>query len=149
MSEATRQPMGIILPTAYVLGTELETVNDLVEHTSIEFQVEELRDKMVHVVATEVIAAGVPGNLNLWVELSPVPTTTSGTYWGAIGGGGNALAPVAPVVEAATGAALTTHAIMLTWAIHSVYARVVVQTPVAPAPATAYWTVQAVLTGKG
>lgn len=156
---STIQVPGIVLPTAAPLGTETETVADLVEHTSLEIPVSYLRDKIFGIVAIEAVVVGVPGNLQCWVELSPFPSLNSNywpsplpataTYWAAIGGGGGALAPVAPVIEAATGVNATVHTILIPWAIHSGWARLVVQTPVAGAPATAFWVVQAIFSGAG
>ncbi len=144
----------IILPTIVFLGTEVETINDLVEHTSREFPVDYLQEKMVHIIATEVVVAGVPGNLNCWIELSPLPSANNLMWpaplpfnpaaWAAIGGGGGALAPVAPVIEVGTGVNATVHTILIPWAIHSAWARLVIQTPVAATPLTAYWILQAV-----
>ena len=139
----------LILPTAWVTGAETELIDDLLEHISYEYPVTEIQEKIIMVLASEVVVVGVPGNLNLWIELSPVLSTTSAAYWAAIGGGGGALAPVAPMVEVATGVNGTVHTIMLAWAIHSPFARVVVQTPVAATPATAFWAVQALEMGKG
>jgi len=154
---AVIQPPSIILPILSPLGTERETVNDLVEHTSIEFPVEFLQEKEIHIIAAEVVVAGVPGNLECWVELSPFPTINSlywpaplpalAAYWAAIGGGGGALAPIAPMVEVATGVTGTVHSILIPWAIHSVWARLVIQTPVSATPATAFWIVQAIFSG--
>ena len=151
------QTSWVILPTVVVLGTETEIVADLVEHTSIEFPVEYLQEKEIHILATEVVLFGVPGNLQCWVELSPFPSVNNlmwpaplpalGTYWAAIGGGGGAMAPVAPLVEVATGVTTTVHSILIPWAIHSPWARLVVQTPVAAAPATAFWILQAIFCG--
>lgn len=92
-----------------------------------------------------------PGNLECWVELSPYPSTMTTAYWAAIGGGGGALAPVAPLVEVSGlggSAGILMHPILLPWAIHSPYARVVVQTPVAAALPNAYWLVQALISAK-
>jgi len=144
----------IILPTIVVLGTEVETINDLVEHTSREFPVEYLQEKMVHIIATEVVVVpGVPGNLNCWIELSPVPSANNLMWpaplpfnpaaWGAIGGGGGILPPTAPVLEVATGVNAVVHNILIPWAIHSAWARLVIQTPVSATPLTAYWILQA------
>lgn len=151
------QVLSIILPTSAPLGTEVEIINDLVEHTSIEFPVEYLQEKEIHIVATEVIVAGVPGNLQCWVELSPIPSINNlmwpaplpaiATYWAAIGGGGGAMVPIAPLVEVATGADGTLHSILIPWAIHSAWARLVIQTPVSATPATAFWILQAVFSG--
>jgi len=110
---------------------------------------------MVHIIATEVVVAGVPGNLNCWIELSPLPSANNLMWpaplpfnpaiWGAIGGGGGALAPVAPILEVGTGVPATAiHNILIPWAIHSAWARLVVQTPI-PNP-TAGWILQAVFT---
>ena len=151
------QVLSIILPTSAPLGTEVEIINDLVEHTSIEFPVEYLQEKEIYIVATEVIDAGVPGNLQCWVELSPIPSINNfmwpaplpaiATYWAAIGGGGGAIAPVAPLVEVATGVTATVHSILIPWAIHSAWARLVIQTPVSATPGTAFWIVQAIFSG--
>lgn len=154
------QVPAIILPLAAPLTIEVETVDDLVEHTSIEFPTEYLQEKEIHIVATEVIAAGVPGNLLCWIELSPFPTVNNrywpvplplaGGNWAAIGGGGGALAPVAPqIVLAATGVTTTVHSELIPWAIHSAWARLVIQTPVSATPLTALWLVQARFSAKG
>ncbi len=143
-----RQAPSIVLPTVWALGTEVEIINDLVEHTSIEFEVENLDFKEINILAVEVVVAGVPGPLNIWVELSPYLTTTTGVYWAAIGGGGGAIAPTVPQIIVATGVTLTAHTITIPWTIHSTYARVVVQTPVAAFAATAPWTVQAIVSGR-
>lgn len=142
------QVPSIILPVLTVqdIGIIIETIDDVAEHTSEEFIVEYLQEKQIHITATEVIAFGVPGNLLCWVELSPVPTTISAAYWAAIGGGGGALAPVAPYVEVGTGVNGRVHGIILPWSIHSIYARLIVQTPFPIA--TAAWTVQAIVEGK-
>lgn len=144
----TIQVPSIILPRVWSLGTETETIADLVEHTSLEFVCEYLQEKEVQILAIEAVAAGVPGPLWCWIELSPVPSTVSGNYWAAIGGGGNFLPPTAPTIEIGTGVHLTQHTILLPWAIHSSYARLVVQTPVAAALPLASWMIQAVVSGK-
>lgn len=157
---STIQAPWFILPAGVVLGTEVETVNNLLEHTSIEFPVEYLQEKQIHIVATEVVVAGVPGNLQCWVELSPWPSANSliwpaplpatAAYWAAIGGGGGiSLPPVAPIIEVGTGVTGTVHSILIPWAQHSAWARLVVQTPVSATPLTAFWLIQAIFAGKG
>jgi len=136
----------IILPTTWSVGTETEIIDDAAEYTSVEVPTLYLQEKIIHVIATEVIVAGVPAPLWYWVELSPVSSSVSSAYWAAIGGGGGALAPVAPAIEAATGVNGTVHSMTVAWTIHSSYARVVVQTP-APA-AAAGWAVQVMISGK-
>ena len=146
------QVPSIIMPATWVntlLGTEVENINDLLEHTSIECAVEFLQEKQVQVMVTEFITAAMPGNLWLWIELSPYLTTTSGAYWAAIGGGGGAIAPFAPTILVPTGVLGTVHTVILPWAMHSVYARLVVQTPVAATPLTDFWVVQATVQAKG
>lgn len=148
------QVPSIILPAIGIgvdgafLGTESEAVADLLEHTSMEFNVEQFQEKEIHIVATEAVAMGIPGNLWCWVELSPYPTTTSAAYWAAIGGGGGALAPTAPVIVVGTGVPLVPHTLIIPWVAHSKYARLVVQTPVAAALPFAFWGVQAMFCGK-
>lgn len=140
-----------------------EVVDDIAEHTSVEFVTEYVQDKIIYIMAIEMPAVGmvgVPGNLNCWVEISPTPSVNtvyyalplvaSNLWWSAIGGGGGALPPVAPAIEGALGVSLTIHTFSLPWVLHSNYVRLVVQTPVAPAPGalTAYWIVSAIYAGK-
>jgi hypothetical protein len=159
----------IILPTVWSVGTETETIDDIVVHTSIEFPVEFLQDKEIHITATEVaLAPVVPGNLWCWIEVSPYPTANttywpepypvSANYWVALGGGGGVswatlgvLPPVAPYVEVSGlggAAGVLVHTIALPWVIHSQWARIVMQTPVAAALPNAYWVVQAMASAK-
>jgi len=153
MNQTILQVPSVILPTIpdwlQFVGTETEAVDDLVEHTSIEFEVKYLRDKTIHISAVEVVAAGIPGNLWCWVELSPYPTTISAAYWAAIGGGGGFIVPTAPLIEVGTGVTGTIHTIILPWNIHSEFARLVIQTPVAAGLPLAYWAVQAIICGQG
>lgn len=162
MGEVMLLVPSIILPTVWELGTETEAIDDLVEHTSVEFPIEYLQEKIVYITATEVaIAAVAAGNLWCWVEISPLPTANSlywpvglpvtGAYWAAIGGGGGAIAPTAPLIEVSgLGGAIgaLTHGITLPWAIHQTWARVVVQTPVAANLPNASWVVQVSVAGK-
>jgi len=154
---AVIQAPWIILPTRVILGTEVETINDLVEHTSIEFPVEYLQEKMVQIIATEVVVFGVPGNLQCWIELSPIPSANNLMWpaplpfnpaaWGAIGGGGGISLPAtSPVIEVATGVTATVHTILIPWTVHSAWARLVVQTSI-PNP-TAVWILQAIFSAK-
>jgi len=142
------QVQSIILPTISPLGTETETIDDLVEHTSLEFPIDYIQEKNVQIIATEVTALGVSGPLWAWVELSPVASTTSTAYWAAIGGGGGDIVPTTPTIVPATGVSLTVHTFMLQWTTHSPFARVVIQTPVAAALPLAVWLVQVVVGGK-
>jgi len=224
----TLQAQSIILPRVWSVGTETETIDDLVEHTSTEFPAEFLHEKQVHITATEVaraigvivgaftvgepvigvpsgaagvvigtgatwieltgvvgvFAAGdtitgtisgatingaltfaVPGNLWCWIELSPYPSAnTEGTwsywpyplgastfYWAAIGGGGGAIVPITPHIEVSGLAGLPgtlVHTIILPWSIHSPWARLVIQTPIAAALPNAYWVIQAMISAK-
>jgi hypothetical protein len=135
------QISSIILPTIAPVGTETETINNILEHISLEFDVSALQEKVVFITATEIVTAGFPGPLWAWIELSPVLSASSTAYWSAIGGGGGAIAPTAPLIIAGTGVTTTVHSFSLAWTMHSTYARLVMQTPVLVA--TAYWTVQA------
>jgi len=146
MSVPIIQIFSIVLPNT---GTGTLDITDLVTHASMDIPIEYLRDKTIHLMVTEIITVGVPGNLQCWIELSPVPSTTSTAYWAAIGGGGGALAPTAPLLLVATGVTTTVHTALLPWVIHSAYARVVMQTPVSATPLTAFWRVQALIAGKG
>ncbi len=163
MPPVTLQIPSIVLPTAWTLGTETEDIDDLVEHTSIEVPVKFLQEKQIHITATEVALApaAIPGNLWCWIELSPYPSAnspywlaplpTSTAYWAAIGGGGGAIVPTVPYIEVSglAGAAGTlAHTIILPWEIHSPWARLVMQTPVAAALPLAYWVVQCIFSSK-
>jgi hypothetical protein len=134
---------------------DVEAIADLLTHVSIEFRTEYLQDNEMHIWAIEQVAAGVPGNLWAWIELSPYPSTITAAFWGAIGGGGGpsypvvpAMVPVAPLIEVATGINNVVHNVFLPWAIHSPWARLVVQTPVAAALPNAFWVVQAYFSAK-
>lgn len=149
MSIPVIQTPSIILPTWHPNNNEHEDILDLLEHTSSEVFIADIHEKIVHIVAVENIAVGALGNLQVWVELSPVPSTTSAAYWAAIGGGGGAIAPVAPLVIVATNVLGTTHGEFMAWVAHSHYCRVVVQCPVNAGLANPdYWQVQIVLSGK-
>ena len=138
------------LPAVIITGLEMEVVADLVTHVSPDFSTEWLQEKAIHIMAVEVVLApGVPGPLQYWVEVSPVPSSISTAYFAAIGGGGGALPPVAPFIEAGLGIPGTVHTMIYPWVIHSPYARLVVQTPVAVALPIAFWWVQAWMSGKG
>jgi hypothetical protein len=162
------QTPSLILPTSYAAGTgtlaSTETIADALEHTSIEVNVTHLQEKSIHVMATEIALApaAIPDPLIIWVEVSPYPTAnaliwpsplpTSANFWAAIGGGGGALPPVAPlpVVTGLGGAAgVLAHGVILPWNITHPWCRVVVQTPAPLAgPPNAYWIVQVILSGK-
>lgn len=143
------QPRSLILPQYWRTGLEYEDCNNLLVHRSLEIYIPELHEKTVQIFAVENITAGVIGALWAWVELSPVPTSVSAAYWAAIGGGGGALAPVAPLIIAGSGVSGTSHSELLSWTMHSEYARVIVQMPVGANPTTAFWQVQLVFSGKG
>jgi len=145
MSVIIQKP-SIVLPQVWSTGTETELIADSNEHASIDIPTEYLQEKTVHLLATEVVVAGTPGNLWCWVELSPVDSDTSTAYWSAIGGGGGALTPLSPVIEAGTGVNGTVHTFTLSWTTHSAYARIIVQTP-SPS-ATAFWAVQCIVAAK-
>lgn len=135
----------IILPNVWTFGTEQEVLNDLLVHQGGGHDIRYLQEKTIHVIAVEVVTVGAPGNLQVWVELS-----SNGITWGAIGGGGGVLPAIAPVVEVGIGVNLTIHEILLPWAIHSVYCRVVAQCPVNAGLAGGdMWSVQCWLSGKG
>lgn len=148
------QVPSIVLPQVWVTGLEVEAVNDLVAHVSLDIDTRYFGEKIIHIMAIEV---GVPGNLQCWIEVSPIPSANTSWwpapfpagvgYFAAIGGGGGALPPVAPLVEGPIGAG-TVHTMILPWLIHSPIARVVVQMPVAVAPAANYWNVQCLITAK-
>jgi hypothetical protein len=140
------QVPSIILPTVSPLGTETQQISGATKYYSLEFSTRNLQEKCIQIFAEEVDAVGAPGALWAWVELSPYPTTTTGLYWAAIGGGGGLVAPVLPTTITGTGTSLTIQGAILAWTVHSEYARLVVQTPAFSA--TAVWLVQAMISGK-
>ncbi len=144
----------VVLPVIAPTGTEVELVNDAVTHVSIEPAnmyggtiMAHLVEKTAFVFAQEIVVAGLPGALNIWVEQSPYPTTVSGLYWSAIGGGGGFLPPVVFDTINGIGVNGTVHGLGIPWNTHAPYYRIVVQTPV-PA-AGAFWAVQVLLAGRG
>lgn len=136
----------LILPATSVLGTELENISDLVAHVSKEMP-DALIARQVHIRAVEVVAAGTPGNLRVWVETSPYSNTQFTTYWAAIGGGGGPVAPQAPSILVPTGVNAAEQTLALPWTMHAAWCRVVVQMPVAATPATDFWRVQVFFSG--
>lgn len=137
----------LILPQYWDNGLETEDLNDILEHTSVEIFVPEVHEKTVNILAIENITAGAMANLSVWIELSPVPSPVSTVYWAAIGGGGGALAPTAPLIIAAAGVNGTVHTEFLAFNTHTEWMRVVVQSAL-PAPLTAFWQVQIIMSGK-
>lgn len=148
-SPVIQQIPSLILPQVWTLGTETETVADLLEHTSLDIDSAAwIQEFAVAVYARESVSAGVPGNLWVWVERSPYDSATSTAYFAAIGGGGGAITPFSPEIIVATGTNGTVHTAFLPWTTHGEFYRVIVQTPVSATPATAYWDVQLVISGK-
>lgn len=151
----------LILPATYGAGTatmeDTETVLDSVTHVSTEYQTVLATEKVVTVMAIEVVNVAAPGDLWCWIELSPLPSAnrndwvspnpTSSLMWGAIGGGGGALTPSNPTIITATGVNNTVHNIILPWTVHSQFARLVVQQPTI-AGATDGWAVQGWFSGR-
>jgi len=138
------QVPSIILPvqTADYDATATEVMNDLLEHISADIEnVDHLQEKTVFIWATEVVIAGAPGNLNFTLQLSPYASATSTDYFATLGA-----APTATIVP--TGVHATVHTATFSWTAHSLVGRVIAQMPVAGAPATAYWVVQALFCGK-
>jgi hypothetical protein len=143
------------MPVSSSTEAETEKINDLVIHYSKELTTEYLNEKNIHVIAKEVISTGIPGSLWCWVELSPVSsadTRWTDAYYAAVGGGGGRInpatkvpyiSPYTPIVIVPEIVNNRMHSVMLAWDVPSKYARLAVLVPVAPAPATAYWEVQA------
>jgi len=145
------QVPSLTLPFPYTTTTDVELIDDLLVHNSVDIPVEQMKEKTVIIWATEVVlGVAVPGNLTCWVELSPFASSVSTAFWTAIGGGGGAsyplipaFAPIAPAIAVATGVNGVVHPpIMLRWLNHSPYARIRIQTPVAVGLPLAYWAVQ-------
>lgn len=139
MTEVTIQIPSLVLPQVWTQGTETESINDLVQHPSIDIPVDYLQEKVIHVYAAEVVIAGAPGNLQIWIEISPYPSTLSTVFWAMLG---------TPVIVVATGVHAAAQTVPVQWTTHSPYARVVAQMPVAAAPATAFWVIQALVSAK-
>ena len=115
----------LILPTTGVV----EMVNDAVVHYSKEIPLWSIQEKTIQIYG--IIAFGVPGPLNCWIEVAPYPLALGALYT-MLG---------VPVALAATGS------ITIPWVAHSEYARLVVQAP--GAGAAAIWTAFAMFSGKG
>lgn len=145
------QAHSLVLPHYVSTGLETELIDDLLEHYSREFYVGGIQEKVVHIMASEVTVVVLAAPIWCWVELSPVPSTISAAYWSAIGGGGGywGYPPLAPNIIIGTGTAdAPTRMIAIPWTMHSNFARVVIQTPVAPNIPLDYWLVQAIFAGK-
>lgn len=149
-------PPGLILPNVWRTGAETEIITDALVHTSNEFPADFLTVKTVSILAAEVVAAGIPPILHFWVELSPYPSAqqhlyalpgASTVYWAAIGGGGGALAPTAPMVMNGAGVNGRLHTEYMSWTSHAPWARVRVQAQAVVAGA--FWSVQILATGGG
>ena len=144
----------IILPILAPLGTETELVADALTHVSTELMAEDggsivdhLHEKTAFIFAQEIVVAGVPGNLTIWVEESPYPSIVTPTYWGAIGGGGGFFPAIAFDTIVGTGVPNAIHVLPIHWSAHSPYIRVILSTPI-PAVAAA-WACQVIFAGKG
>jgi len=79
---ATLQIPSIILPQRWLLGTETELIDDLVEHTSIDISVEYLQEKIIHIVATEIAGLRATGAI---VGVFVVGEVVLGTVSAAVG----------------------------------------------------------------
>lgn len=138
---AAIQVPSLILPTSWILGTEVETMNDVVVHTSIDIPLLEFtQEKTIHILATEVFIAGAAGNLQFTVQLSPYPSTISTAYFATLG---------VPTVIVPTNVMGTVHTTTIAWTTHSPYARLLAQMPVCATPLTSYFVVQALISAKG
>jgi len=144
----------IILPTVAPTGTEVEIVADAVTHVSLEPAnnnglsiLEYCYEKTAFIFAQEVVVAGVPGPLNIWVEESAYPSAVSPLFWSAIGGGGGAFAPIAFDTIVGVGVNDAVHGLPIHWNSYAPFIRVVVQTPF-PA-AAAFWAVQVIFAAQG
>lgn len=151
-------PTGLgVTPGITLASTEAILATDAAEHTSEEVFIPHYGRKTIHVLATEVVPVAGGQPLNIWVELSiyptansnewPAPSPISALYWAAIGGGGGPLAPIAPLIIPALGINLQQHTLVFDFEMHSPFARVIAQTPVAHA--TSSWLVQVFMTAKG
>jgi len=157
MPSAQRQIPSLVLPQEWVIGDEVEVIGDLVAHASIDCStMMSMQEKQFHILATEAVGFGTPGNLWVWVEVSPYPSSVTTAYWEAIGGSVGAVTPVpdvprvpvAPNVIVATGTNLTQHRLILPFTLHDEYCRICVRTPVSADLATAQWAVQALFMAK-
>ena len=146
----------VILPPLYPRGTEVELVANALTHVSVEIgaiagsnssTLEPLYEKTAFIFAQEMVVAGVPGNLIIWVEESAYLSVVTPLYWGAIGGGGGFYPPVAFDTIVGTGVDAAIHILPIHWNGYSPYNRLVVQTPI-PAVA-AGWAVQIVFAAQG
>ena len=150
------QAPSLVLPQEWTRGTETENIDDLVAHASIDIPCEFLQEKQFHIMAMEVVAWGTPGNLWVWVEVSPVLSTIATAYWEAIGGSVGAVTPtpdvprvpISPSIIVGTGTNLAIHRLILPFTIHAPYCRICVRTPVAASLPLAFWTVQAIFDAK-
>jgi hypothetical protein len=153
-------PWNIQIPSIVIPNTGSATVPELLDDTDIHYSMDvfaqHMEYKTVVIMAIEVVAAGIPGVLNAWIECSPYPMVANeqsaiatAAFFAAIGGGGGTRPPVAPVTEVATGVHATVHTILIPWIAYSPWVRVCVQTPIAAALPIAFWTVTAMFMAGG
>lgn len=135
----------ILLPTSAPSGTETEIIADANRHVSLEPSadsaysiVRHLYEKTVFIYAQEIVVAGVPGNLQVAIEISPYPSYVTTSFWTQLGAAVN-------IVGAGVNGQV--HTLAVPWNTYSPFIRIVLQTPI-PA-AAAYWACQAILTGQG
>jgi len=145
----------LILPFPSVNLTSWQLIADLLVYNSLDIPIENLDEKTAFIWASEISPAGAPGPLWAWPELSPFPTSVSGNFWAAIGGGAGpsypavaALVPVAPLVITGTGVNGVVQTPMLRFLNHAPYARIRMQMPILGAAGSG-WAVQVWFAGKG
>ncbi len=127
-----KQEPTIVLPQT---GAGTEAITDLLTHPSIGIELMRYQEKVVHVYCTEVVAAGVPPNLQFWIETAPA---NAAAFYGILG---------VPTVVVGTGVNGAAQVITLPWTAHSDWARVVAQALAVVAGAS--WTVVAYYSAKG
>jgi len=151
----------------WTVWTAGETLNDNTVHYSRAWRNEPFTEVTVMVKCQEQItAAGIPGNLQLWIELSPFPTPTpvrddwpeeAFTSWftyAPIGGTapilpGAANIPLAPTIVVPVGVHLTYQNVMLNYTTHQTFARLCAWDATGATLTTDRWWLQAFMTARG
>lgn len=142
-------------------GDRTQTTN---VYYSRQWKNEQYTEVTMLVKCQEVVAAGSPGPLWLWIETSPFPTVlrddwpkeafTSFFTWAVIGGGvavapGADNIPLDPTIVVPSGVTANYQNIELSFNTHHTWARLAAWDPTAATPVTDYWFLQGFLTAKG
>lgn len=148
----------------WTVWTAGESLIDNNVHYSRQWRNDHYTDVTLMIKCQEIVAAGIPGALQLWIELSPFPTTvradwpldafTSFFTWAPIGGGapiapGADNIPLSPTVVVPSAVNANYQNVNISYTTHQSFARLCAWDSAGATVATDYWWLQVFLTAKG